>query len=66
LFEQEIQMTTASTPNPITDQQHSTDPLHLIDIDHVRFYVGNAKQAAYFYASCFGFQVAEIADHRLA
>lgn len=55
-------MTTASTPNPVTDQNPTTDPLHLIDIDHVRFYVGNAKQAAYFYASCFGFQVAEIAD----
>ena len=25
----------------------TTDPLQLIDVDHVRFYVGNAKQAAY-------------------
>ncbi|MDH3285750.1 MAG: 4-hydroxyphenylpyruvate dioxygenase [Acidobacteriota bacterium] len=38
------------------------DPLRLIDVDHVRFYVGNAKQAAYFYASCFGFQVEQVAD----
>jgi 4-hydroxyphenylpyruvate dioxygenase len=55
-------MTTANTPSPMTAQDAKTDPLHLIDIDHVRFYVGNAKQAAYFYASCFGFQVHEIAD----
>lgn len=53
-------MTTASTQ--MTDPQASTDPLHLIDVDHVRFYVGNAKQAAYFYASTFGFQVEEISD----
>ena len=33
------------------------DPLQLIDVDHVRFYVGNAKQAAFFYAHCFGFQI---------
>ncbi|UCF66566.1 MAG: 4-hydroxyphenylpyruvate dioxygenase [Acidobacteriota bacterium] len=38
------------------------DPLRLIDVDHARFYVGNAKQAAYFYASCFGFQVEQYAD----
>lgn len=39
-----------------------TDPLQLIDVDHVRFYVGNAKQAAYFYAHCFGFQIEQVAD----
>ncbi|MCI0363735.1 MAG: 4-hydroxyphenylpyruvate dioxygenase [Phycisphaerales bacterium] len=39
-----------------------TDPLQLIDVDHVRFYVGNARQAAHFYASTFGFQVQQIAD----
>src|SRR5712692_2098819 len=27
-------------------------------IDHVEFYVGNAKQAAYFYRAAFGFQLA--------
>jgi 4-hydroxyphenylpyruvate dioxygenase len=46
--------------------QHSTasktDPLQLIDVDHVRFYVGNAKQAAHFYASTFGFNVTQVAD----
>ncbi|MBC24613.1 MAG: 4-hydroxyphenylpyruvate dioxygenase [Phycisphaerae bacterium] len=44
-----------------TDTSHSTanqqDHLQLIDVDHVRFYVGNAKQAAHYYASCFGFQI---------
>ncbi len=54
-------MTTAS-PQTSTDAARSADPLQLIDVDHVRFYVGNAKQAAYFYASAFGFQVAQIQD----
>lgn len=40
----------------------TTDPLTLIDVDHVRFFVGNAKQAAFFYASAFGFQVDQISD----
>ncbi len=39
-----------------------TDPLELVDVDHVRFFVGNAKQAAYFYASCFGFDVSQYDD----
>jgi catechol 2,3-dioxygenase-like lactoylglutathione lyase family enzyme len=42
--------------------QTSTDPLALIDVDHVRFYVGNAKQAAYFYAHTFGFNITQVAD----
>lgn len=41
---------------------HTTDPLHLIDVDHVQFYVGNAKQAAFFYAHCFGFQIEQVCD----
>lgn len=40
----------------------STDPLQLIDVDHVRFHVGNAKQAAFFYAHCFGFQIEQVQD----
>ena len=40
----------------------STDPLNLIDVDHVQFYVGNAKQAAFFYAHCFGFQIEQVSD----
>ncbi|TVQ60578.1 MAG: 4-hydroxyphenylpyruvate dioxygenase [Phycisphaerales bacterium] len=52
-------MTTASTnPGAAT----AADPLSLIDVDHVRFYVGNAKQAATFYAHTFGFQVEQYAD----
>ncbi|MFT5423296.1 MAG: 4-hydroxyphenylpyruvate dioxygenase [Phycisphaerales bacterium] len=51
-------MTTATTSVPST----SADPLALIDVDHVRFYVGNAKQAAYFYAHTFGFNISQVAD----
>ena len=52
-------MTTASTK---TAPSVATDPLALIDVDHVRFYVGNAKQAAYFYAHTFGFNISQVAD----
>ena len=47
-----------------TSTQPSTkaDPLALIDVDHVRLYVGNARQAAYFYAHTFGFQISQLAD----
>ena len=55
-------MTTASTPSSMTETGASTDPLHLIDVDHVRFFVGNAKQAATFYAHTFGFQVEQNSD----
>jgi 4-hydroxyphenylpyruvate dioxygenase len=51
-----------TTLSPSASASTSTDPLQLIDVDHVRFYVGNAKQAAFFYASAFGFQVEQIAD----
>ena len=51
-----------TTLSPSASAATSTDPLQLIDVDHVRFYVGNAKQAAFFYASAFGFQVEQIAD----
>jgi 4-hydroxyphenylpyruvate dioxygenase len=40
----------------------SSDPLKLIDVDHVRFFVGNAKQAAFFYAHCFGFEIEQVSD----
>lgn len=33
-----------------------TDFLPLLGTDHIEFYVGNAKQAAYYYAKAFGFQ----------
>ncbi|MFK7959615.1 MAG: 4-hydroxyphenylpyruvate dioxygenase [Phycisphaerales bacterium] len=55
-------MTTAPTPSTSDAAARSTDPLQLVDVDHVRFYVGNAKQAAYFYAHTFGFQIAQYQD----
>jgi 4-hydroxyphenylpyruvate dioxygenase len=56
-------MTTISrTPSPSPSSQPSSDPLQLIDVDHVRFYVGNAKQAAFFYAQAYGFQIDQISD----
>jgi 4-hydroxyphenylpyruvate dioxygenase len=54
-------MTTA-VANPSVNPSKSTDPLQLIDVDHVQFYVGNAKQAAFFYAQCFGFQIEQVCD----
>jgi 4-hydroxyphenylpyruvate dioxygenase len=50
-------MTTASTQ---PSRSLAADPLALIDVDHVRFYVGNAKQAAYFYAHTFGFHISQV------
>jgi 4-hydroxyphenylpyruvate dioxygenase len=35
----------------------SADPLALRRIDHVRYFVGNARQSAYFYRNAFGFEV---------
>jgi 4-hydroxyphenylpyruvate dioxygenase len=57
---------TTETPKPIQETAvevcTNTDPLHLIDVDHVCIYVGNAKQAAFYYAYAFGFQVAQYDD----
>jgi len=41
---------------PAVTQQNSTDFLPLMGTDYVEFYVGNAKQAAHFYITAFGFQ----------
>jgi 4-hydroxyphenylpyruvate dioxygenase len=63
--EEQSSMTTArSSPikRPSMPSGSTTDPLHLIDVDHVRFYVGNARQAAHFYAAMFGFTVSQYAD----
>ncbi len=54
-------MTTISKA-PAAHTKTATDPLQLIDVDHVRFYVGNAKQAAFFYANCFGFTIDQMSD----
>ena len=54
-------MTTTSTSIDASPK-NSSGELELIDVDHVRFYVGNAKQAAFFYAHAFGFEVAQLSD----
>ncbi|MBI1190766.1 MAG: 4-hydroxyphenylpyruvate dioxygenase [Tepidisphaera sp.] len=54
-------MTTISR-QPSAAASKTSDPLQLIDVDHVRFHVGNAKQAAFFYAHCFGFQIEQVSD----
>ncbi len=51
-------MSTATSPESKT----SNDPLRLIDVDYVQFYVGNAKQSAYFYAQAFGFEIEQVSD----
>src|SRR4051812_42844163 len=43
-----------ATPAPVQSQPPATDFLPLKGTDHVEFYVGNAKQAAYFYRAAFG------------
>ncbi|MBN8645257.1 MAG: VOC family protein [Planctomycetes bacterium] len=53
---------TVATARPAVQVSANTDPLTLIDVDHVQFYVGNAKQAAFFYAHCFGFQIEQVSD----
>ncbi|MFL6450015.1 MAG: 4-hydroxyphenylpyruvate dioxygenase [Bryobacteraceae bacterium] len=49
----------------LTEQAHagSRDPVNadflpIEGVDHIEFYVGNARQAAYFYRSAFGFRLA--------
>jgi 4-hydroxyphenylpyruvate dioxygenase len=54
-------MTTLTT-QPAAAPSFAADPLTLIDVDHVRFYCGNAKQAAYFYCHCFGFTCEQVSD----
>ena len=57
-----VSTTKHAVPAVSAKGQAATDPLQLIDVDHVQFYVGNAKQAAYFYAHCFGFTIEEVCD----
>jgi 4-hydroxyphenylpyruvate dioxygenase len=47
-------MATATLPN--TQETHDVFPIN--GTDYVEFYVGNAKQAAHFYQTAFGFQLA--------
>jgi 4-hydroxyphenylpyruvate dioxygenase len=45
-----------ATIQPSIDTKSTTDFLPLQGTDYVEFYVGNAKQAAHFYKTAFGFQ----------
>ena len=40
-----------------TDAATGEDFMPLMGIDHVEYYVGNARQAAFFYTKAFGFHV---------
>ncbi|MGI8844087.1 MAG: 4-hydroxyphenylpyruvate dioxygenase [Gemmatimonadaceae bacterium] len=46
----------ATTTAPLTDQAHDVFPIN--GTDHIEFWVGNAKQAAHFYRTAFGFRLA--------
>jgi 4-hydroxyphenylpyruvate dioxygenase len=52
-------MTDTSTdqPGPQPATENAEDFMPLLGIDHVEFYVGNARQAAFFYTKAFGFHV---------
>src|ERR1700750_2724641 len=43
-------------PQILENKQATSDFLPLNGTDHIEFYVGNAKQAAHFYKTAFGFQ----------
>jgi 4-hydroxyphenylpyruvate dioxygenase len=49
-------MSSAAPTNIRARQSADNDFLPLLGTDYVEFYVGNAKQAAHFYRSAFGFQ----------
>src|SRR6476646_10117620 len=48
--------TTIAAPKKKAAQNSAEDFLPLEGTDHIEFYVGNAKQAAHYYKSVFGFQ----------
>src|SRR5690349_16523796 len=48
-------MGTVAVPTPLPTSD-GRDPMPLLGIDHVELYVGNALQAAYYYAHAFGFK----------
>ncbi len=52
----------ATPAKPVPVGVKSADPLQLIDVDHVRFPRRQRKQAAFFYAHCFGFQIEQVCD----
>lgn len=47
----------STAPSPVSaEQKAQEDFLPLLGTDYIEFYVGNAKQAAHYYMSAFGFQ----------
>src|SRR5690242_21187458 len=48
--------TTIAAPKKKAAPKAAEDFLPLEGTDHIEFYVGNAKQAAHFYKTAFGFQ----------
>src|SRR5918911_1542650 len=38
-------------------EPYGNDPLALLGIDYVEFYVGNARQAAHFYRTGYGYEI---------
>jgi 4-hydroxyphenylpyruvate dioxygenase len=50
-------MTPETAVQPTAGAQDQKDFMPLNGIDHVEFFVGNAKQAAYFYTRAFGFEL---------
>src|SRR6476659_9601838 len=53
----EFESHTTLAPGEVRQAEGEYDPLGLRKVDHVRFFVGNARQAAYFYRNAFGFDV---------
>ncbi len=50
-------METATHPNTQNNPSKQDDFLPLLGTDYVEFYVGNAKQAAYYYQSAWGYEL---------
>src|SRR6266498_2093642 len=50
-------MTETTSDSAATQSSPAEDFMPLQGIDHVEYYVGNARQAAFFYSKAFGFHV---------
>jgi 4-hydroxyphenylpyruvate dioxygenase len=55
IFDKKTKMET-HTLSSLKKEEKTTDFLPLLGTDYVEFYVGNAKQAAHYYKTAFGFQ----------
>jgi 4-hydroxyphenylpyruvate dioxygenase len=56
VFERERGLSVSTQPVVAPSDQHTDDFMPLHGIDHVELYVGNARQAAHFYATALGFR----------